>query len=64
MNVQTKLFGNPHLKEVCQIVPSGTPKPVRHAIGLHRLVALEVQKRLQQPVAGRVAFVLTYYFGI
>ena len=57
VDIDPENLADPHLHEIGQVPASAGPEVMRHAVGLHRLIALEVEDRLQEPVAGRITFV-------
>ncbi len=57
VNVDAEHLGAAHLQEQRQVAAPAGPEVVRHAVGLERQEALEVEERLEHPVAGRVAVV-------
>ena len=63
MNVDSENLRNAHLHEIGQIAFAMLPQPMPDPIGLHRLIPLEKQDWLQEPVAGRIAFIHRHQIG-
>ena len=57
VNVDTENLTYPHLDKICQVTFALFPQMMPYTIGLYRLIAFEVQDRLEQTVACRVAFI-------
>jgi len=57
VDIDAKLFRNPHLEKIGHVAASLQPQPMRHAIRLQRLKSLEEHQRLQESVAGRVTVI-------
>ena len=63
MDIHAKNLAHPHLDEIGQIALALGIEVMAHAVGLHRLIAFEIQNRLQQSVAGRVAVIDGHEIG-
>ena len=57
VDVDAEDLGDPHLEEIGEVMLAVLPEPVRDAVALRGLIALEVEDRLKQAMAGRVAVV-------
>ena len=55
VDIDAEHFGDPHLHEIRQIAAVVFPQPMADAVGLHRLISLEEQQRLDEPQTGRIA---------
>ncbi len=57
MDVDAECLADPHLDEIGKVAAALQPEPVADPVSLDGLKALEVEKRLHEPMAGRIAIV-------
>ena len=63
VDIDAKNLAHAHLHEIGQIPFTLFPQVMAHTVGLHGLIAFEIQDRLQQPVAGGVTLVNRHQIG-